>query len=331
MEDRAKEAAVGEGRAPRLTDQDHGGPAPVGSVTRLIEAVWAAVDVAATARFLREGFDLEDVDRGCELDGGQVLLGASGSDGGRIRVVPAVLLSGSSRSEPPAVWDPGPRLLGIYSRDLEATVSRLAGLGAHTRPVVGYAYGAAQMREAVARGPDGVWWTIPQVPVPPMSPQPSPALGDPGRRHSELHSAVVVADDHEAAVRFFVEGGGMEVVFDGEMAGEPFERLVGLPPGGSLRIAFLVGPDRAPARIEVMSFPTLPGVPARRRSPEPLGIQRLVLGASDVAATRTSLVAAGGTLDATDPEVVVGPAGVRIVLVEDRRPNAPLSTVSKLR
>ncbi len=282
----------------------------VGGVTRLMEAVWAAADVGATVRFLRDGFDFEQVDR----VGEQVLLGAPGSDGGRIRVVPADLSTGVAPGEQPAVWDAGPRLLGIYSRDLDATVSRLADLGAHTLPVVDYAYGAARMREAVAQGPDGVWWTIPQVPAPPMSPQPSPALADADRRHSELHSAVIVADDHASAVRFFVEGGGMQVVFDGEMAGQAFEQLVGLPPGGTLRIAFLVGPDKAPGRIEVMSFPDHPGT---LRVDEPLGIQSLVLGARDVSATRTRLLAAGGASDGTDPEVVIGPSGVRIVLVED--------------
>ena len=299
-----------EGRAPEQADRDHPAETRVAGVTRLIEAVWAAEDVDATVRFLRKGFDLEAVDR----VGAQVLLGAADSDAGRIRVVSADVSKGTLPDEPPAVWDAGPRLLGIYSRDLDATVCGLADLGAHTLPVVGYAYGAAQMREAVAQGPDGVWWTIPEVPAPPMSPQPSPALGDPDRRHSELHSAVIVTHDHAAAVRFFTEGGGMQVVFDGEMAGDPFERLVGLPPGGTLRLAFLVGPEKAPGRIEVMSFT---GVPRTVQAQKPVGIQRLVLGARDVAATRAGLLAAGGMRDATDPAVIIGPSGVPIVLVED--------------
>ena len=287
-----------------------------GGVTRLLEVVWAAEDVSATVRFLRHGFDFEIVDSA----GAEVLLGAPASDAGRIRVVPAERTEGPVPQRAPAVWDAGPRLLGIYSRDLEATMSGLADLGAHTLPVVGYAYGAAQMHEAVAQGPDGVWWTIPQVPAPPMTPQPSPALADPDRRHSELHSAVIVADDHESAVRFFVEGGGMQVVFDGVMEGEPFEQLVGLPRGGTLRLAFLVGPDKAPGRIEIMSFPghSRDSEAVRSGLRERVGVQSLVLGVRDLSGTWARLQAAGGTPDESDPQMLIGPAGVRLVLVEDK-------------
>ncbi|MEO6020366.1 MAG: VOC family protein [Knoellia sp.] len=306
---------MSEGTAPTSIDEEPSVEPHAGGVTRLLEVVWAAEDVSATMHFLCNGFDFEVI----ENDGDQVLLGAPGSDAGRIRVVPAEPPGSPLPQRTSAVWDPGPRLLGIYSRDLEATMSGLADLGAHTLPVVGYPYGAAQMHEAVARGLDGVWWTIPQVPEPPMTPQPSPALADPARRHSELHSAVIVADDHEAAVRFFVEGGGMHVVFDGVMEGEPFERLVGLPEGGTLRLAFLVGPDKAPGRLEIMSFPGHPGnsEAVRGRARQRVGIQRLVLGVRDLEATRARLVSAGATHDETDSRGLVGPSGVRLVLVED--------------
>lgn len=63
--------------------------------------------------------------------------------------------------------------------------------------VVSYPYGAAEMREVVHQGADGLWWTIPQTPTSPLVPQPSPRwrVTRAARTHSELHS-VVLASRH---------------------------------------------------------------------------------------------------------------------------------------
>jgi catechol 2,3-dioxygenase-like lactoylglutathione lyase family enzyme len=282
------------------------GGAPAAGLTRILEAVVHSPDVEASVAFNHRAFDLEVVDRGPA----GVLLGVPGSSGGRVRMVPA--------REPgseglPAVWDLGPRLLGMYSRDVGVTVDRVTAAGGRARGPVAYAYGPAEMREVLVQAPDGVWWTVPQVPQPPMTPQPSPALErNASRVHGELHTAVLVVANHDAAVRFFVDGGGMATVFNGEMSGETFERLVGIPAGAGMRLAFLVGPERAPARVEIMSFS---GVDSVDRTREPLGLRRLVIGARDVRRTRQALLAAGGT--ALPAGVVSGPGGVEIELVED--------------
>ena len=235
--------------------------------TRLLEAVVTSADADAAVAFYRDVFGFETV---ADDEAGE-LLAAAGSTGGRIRVL-TVEADRTLPAEPPAVWDLGPRLLGIYSRDLARTEAQAIEAGAHTLAPVTYGYGSAQMSEMVLRGPDGLWWTVPLVPEPPMTPQPSPALRDDAERtHSELHSAVLVVADHDAAVRFFVDG-GMSVVFDGEMTGPDFERLVGMPEGAALRLAFLVGPEKAPGRIEIMSFT---GVDAVDRSGDPVGVRRL--------------------------------------------------------
>ncbi|WP_256839396.1 VOC family protein [Ornithinimicrobium faecis] len=287
--------------------------APQTGITRLLEAHLVTQDPGASATFHRAAFGFTVVP---DSGAGQ-LLAVPGSTGGRLRLLPSQEEGPSATQDQPAdhpaLWDPGTRLLGIYSRDLTDTVARAAAAGARCRRPVTYAYGAAAMSELVLQGPDGVWWTVPAVPQTPMTPQPSPALdADSERLHSELHSAVLVVSDHDAAVRFFVEGGGMSVVFDAPMAGADFEDLVGMPEGAVLRLAFLVGPDRAPGRIEVMSFE---GVEQIDRSVESRGVTALVLGVRDLPGTMRALLAAGG--ERVSDTVLRGPGGLTVELVED--------------
>ncbi|MGA3564482.1 hypothetical protein [Melissospora conviva] len=266
------------------------------------EVVVASPDVAESARFHRAAFDLEVLG----TDDGSALLGVPGSTGGRLRLVPAA--DRPAGWTPPALWDPGARLLGIYSRDLSATVSAIADAGGRPRTPVTYPYGAASLSELVAQGADGIWWTVPQAVA--GAHRPSPAFAaDASRLHSELHTVVLVVDDHDAAVRFFVAG-GLRVAFDGTMTGPDFEELVGMPAGAALRLAFLVGPDEAPARVEIMSFT---GVTAADRGDDPVGIRRIVFVADDPAADRAVLIAAGA--QELDGGLLRGPAGVEIALV----------------
>lgn len=269
----------------------------------VVEATAVSTDVAASADFCRAAFDFEVADT---APGGAVLLGAPGSPAGRLRLVPAPRPAAPGRWRP-SVWDLGPRLLGIYSRSPAVTVARVRAAGGEAGDPVSYPYRSASMTEALARGPDGLWWTIPAA-----AGLPSPALAaDPYRTHSELHTAVLVVADHDAAVRFFVVGGGLCPLFDGTMAGEPFERLVGMPAGASLRLTFLVGPERSPARLEIMSFR---GVRPADRTDAPVGLRRLVFATAAVPATRGALVDAGAGVD---PDGTLrGPAGVAIALVD---------------
>ncbi|WP_165959263.1 hypothetical protein, partial [Actinomadura sp. KC345] len=135
--------------------------------------------------------------------------------------------------------------------------------------------------------------------------------GDPARVHGELHSAVLVAADHDAAIEFFTAAGGLEVLFSGELSGEEFERMMGLPAGAGFRMTFLVAPGHPPARLELMTV-TGPGVDPQDLSDRPLGLRRLVFACDHPDETRARLLKAGATrLDAT---TLRGPAGIEIEL-----------------
>lgn len=255
-------------------------------------------DVERALGFCRGAFGWETLARGAS----GALAGVPGAAHGRVRFVAAPADPGLPA---PLPWEPGPRLLGVYSRNLEKTREAVAAAGGGAGPIVEYAI-HKPMRELLASGPDDLFWTIPEA----VLPLPSPALeGDPGRLHGELHSAVLVVPDVDAALGLFEGAGGMKVLFDGELGGEPFERMLGLPRGARFRIAVLAAPGLGPARLELIRFSGVPGAPARERA---IGLRRLGFAVEHPAGASAALERAGAR--PVGPGLLVGPAGIEIEL-----------------
>jgi len=267
------------------------------------EVVIHVVDIEASAKFYIGAFDLQMLVN----DGDSILLGVLNSPSGKIRLREVRAREGVA----PQVWDLGPRLLGLYSRDLTSTLKRIEEAGGKPRPLVSYPFGGGEMREAIALGSDHVWWTLPEVGADGPR-QPSPALEqNPARQHGELHTVVLVVEDVDQAINFFRDAGGMTLLFDGVMQGEVFEEMIGFPSGASLRIAFLAGPDKAPARIEIMSFE---GVERSENLKENVGIRRIVMNTSDLEATLAKFIELECRI--ISENVIDGPAGIEVELRE---------------
>ena len=267
----------------------------------IVEAVVACPDLEATATFNSAAFGLEVLERG----DAQLVMGVAGSPGGRLRLVERAV-----EPAPPArLWDIGPRLLGIYSRNLDRTVAAVEAAGGRALPIASYRYGDVTMREVVVCDPDGLFWTIPEVG---SKHRPSPALdADGSRLHGELHSAVLVPSDHDSALALFTAG-GLVVAFDGEFAGEPFVSMTGMPADAALRLSFLTGSDEAPARLELMSFR---GAPGCDRSADGHGLRGLVFACKDSTATQRKLLGNGARVAADG--TLAGPDGLHIRLLDD--------------
>ena len=80
----------------------------------IVEATVASRDVAAGVAFARRVFGWEIVGN----DAGGVVLGVPEVPVGRVRFVQAAADPGYPA---PALWERGPRLLGVYSTDLDRT------------------------------------------------------------------------------------------------------------------------------------------------------------------------------------------------------------------
>lgn len=275
----------------------------------LIEATIRSSDVERSERFYTEAFQWSALER----DARGVRMGVPGTQSGFVRLERAQeQLSQPARNETEETrpFTLGARLLGVYSQDLARTRTHLEAAGSTMGPVTSYPYGDF-MNEAVASGPDEVFFTLPHV-----SPRrPSVAFDqDAHRLHSELHSAVINVTDLDEALRFFADAGGLKVLFSGPMGGPAFERMIGMPPGASLRIAFLAAADEKPARLELMQFIDL-GEATRPFRPSSTGISRLAFECTDVAATRSRLIQAGGREDREG--TILGPMDVEIDLKRD--------------
>ena len=229
------------------------------SLQYIREVVVASADVAASAAFHQEAFDLEVLAGSPES--GDVLLGVAGCAGGQLRLVPAT----SSVDEAPAVWDLGARLLGIYSHDLDAHGGRdgprrrraphagdlpvrhrlavRAGRTRRRRRLVDRAAG----RPRCATGP-----------VRPMRPRRSVSTPSCTPRSWSSTTTTPRSPSSRPPVS--------RRPSTARCRAPPFDELVGMPADAALRLAFMVGSDQASARLEIMSFT---GVPAADRSRRP--------------------------------------------------------------
>ena len=272
----------------------------------VIEVRVGVQDISQAINFYQNVFGFEVLES--HLD--HALVGVAHSPLGRIRLLQR---PGLERKQP-KLWTVGPRLLGMYSRDLAATLQRFEAAGGDVRPKVSYPYGPGLMTEAVASDINGVWWTMPQIGADGVR-QPSPALEiDSVRENGELHTVVTVVNNVDEGIRFYRDAGGMTLLFDGEMSGEVFEEMTGMPKGASLRLAFLVGPDKAPARIELMSFSGIGEVDEPTTPPG--GIESIQMRVDNVDKSAKSFVEHGFTVGREGPGAfVIGPAGLLIELI----------------
>ncbi|TDC37562.1 hypothetical protein E1281_39445, partial [Actinomadura sp. KC345] len=124
------------------------------SLGAVIEAVVATRDLDASIDFHTRAFDLEVLRR----DAGGALLGGPGGTTGLLRLVAT---PGAPDLPDPEIWDFGPRLLGMYTRDVERTAAAIEAAGGRSLERVTYAYGEGTLTEFVGFGTDGIWWTIP--------------------------------------------------------------------------------------------------------------------------------------------------------------------------
>jgi hypothetical protein len=174
-----------------------------------VEVVVGATDLDATTRFLAT-FDLEVVAEGTvavtDADSGDGQagstswrrLGVPGADRGTIRLV-ATDLPGGPR---PAIAA-GPLAVDLYTRDMDASLARLAGAGIDHGRLGTLDLGPLVMRQCEVIAPDG--WRI--VLVEANHRRPTTLDDDPDRLHSEVHSVLWTVPSIEEATPALVDLG----------------------------------------------------------------------------------------------------------------------------
>ncbi|TAK50970.1 MAG: hypothetical protein EPO25_17975 [Gammaproteobacteria bacterium] len=267
----------------------------------VFEVTVASRDIERQLRFCREAFQLQPVTR----DASSVLLGAPGSDRGRLRLVPAAADPGLPS---PEVWITGPRLLAVYSKDVPRTQERVTAAGGAPRPYHRFEVeGVGAYTEGLVRGVDDVVWVYPC----PARRMPSPAFdSDPERLHGELHYVGITLEEIAPAVEFFAGAGGMAVIMDQEVEADWASDLIGVPLGTRMHVVCLAGEDTAPIRLMLVSYSGALQV-VKESTVRTVGIRRISF-AADPAEMHDRLVRAGAT--PLGDGLLRGPAGVEIEL-----------------
>lgn len=253
--------------------------------------VLGATDARATVGFLaRLGFHLagrEVLPRsaaetlyGLESETEQTVLVAPGSSRGFVRVVE------TPHPAPPAEpFERGPHALDLYTSEIRSSLKTAAAAGARTGPIAAYEIGQLSILEAKAVGPDGLAVVFIQI----GRRRPSLLDREPGRLHSEVHSAVFAVRSVSEALPFWRERAGLGVLLDETVREAAVARFMELPRANApIRIAVLADAEQQPLRLELLEFPEDPG-PARPSWP-------LRAGLHAVAFTVPSLTAALGRL-----------------------------------
>ena len=178
------------------------------------------------------------------------LLDKPGSKGGRLRLVELPGMGQSSRQR--RFMDAGLFAFDFYVRDLWGLWEELRadGFEFKSEPLTYAMPGASsEILECLMAGPQGIWHSFIQY-----LPGRHRCLlaSQPDQRVSEVVAVVQIVDDVERTLDVAVGGLGGQVYYDDVFGGPAIDRIVGLPPGSSFRVALVRGPGSRNARIELM-------------------------------------------------------------------------------
>jgi len=255
----------------------------------VVEVTLACAEVGVTEHLLCTTFDWTAVG-----DEYERVVAVEGQSAPRVRLVPGE--SGSLPEAAPEPWEPGLRMLSVYSRDPVETAARVATAGGHPGPVYTWeAFPGVLYSDCVARGTDGVFLVFPRS----ARPLPSPAFSlDPSRLHGELHNVTLTVPHFYEAIRFFRDVGGLEVILEKVVAPGPtdqpeLKQMVGLSPEDTYYVALLGDANRQPARLEINAYKGVPDVAPIARK---YGLKRITFAVSSPPDTAAALVTGGASL-----------------------------------
>ena len=259
---------------------------------------------------------------GAGVDTEVTVLTAAGAPHGRI-----VLLSvaDAAPAEYPHSADFGLAAIDMYTRDIEESHRVLTAAGhAWVTPPATWEVPLGEKLVTVTEGfclaPDGTDVVF----VEPAAPRGTQAWdNDPDRHYTELTSVVCHVPDFEAEVAFWgPDGLGLAVWYDVSFSSEGLEKMAELPPGSTMRLAFLAGAQTA--RIEVTQIVDRTIGTDRRdrqRTARSLGHSGWLVQTADLDAALARVTELGGTVltgPAAGPAVLFGGSRVAVIDTPNR-------------
>jgi len=273
-------------------------PSPVSASSVLVDhAVVGVSDMAASTAFF-EAFGFEVVAQnhleaavaqalyGLDAETDEVVLGVSGADTGRLRLVTTPLPL-PERGH----FHRGGHALDIYTTDMAASTAIARDLGVVVGPTADYVFGPVSLQQAQAMAPD----EVPFVFVGIDRRLPSVLDEQPDRLHSELHSVVGCVDGIDAETVFWKDIVGLELRSQFPIDVPAVSEFMMLPRHVPIRMSVMSGSTANPPRFELLEFSDAEGLSISGR---PLLPGCLVVGlrVADVDAAVASMAAAGATV-----------------------------------
>ncbi|GIW08748.1 MAG: hypothetical protein KatS3mg060_3553 [Dehalococcoidia bacterium] len=239
----------------------------------------------------------QGVDEGPLGDGSSMatILAPRGADTGRIRLLSYADASTTGR---PDIHDIGFFDFDIYSRNCQTTYEQLTrkGYQFRARPETwSIESPPLTLTEGMLLAPDDVNLVF----IGTAQPRGAAAYAaDPDRMYSEASSSVAVVPDLDAAVRFWRDGLGYQLLLDFQLQHPALEPLLGLPPSEGFRMALLAKGGET-ARIELIALPPERQT-GRNRTMNRVGTLGLIawgFRSTDLDADLAAIEAAGGRID----------------------------------
>jgi catechol 2,3-dioxygenase-like lactoylglutathione lyase family enzyme len=186
-----------------------------------------------------------------EGSSGATVLAPRGAETGRIRLIHYPEGRQTGR---PDIHDVGYFDFDIYSKNCDTTYEQLArqGYQFRARPETwSVETPPLTLTEGMLHAPDDVNLVF----VGMAQPRGAAAYAvDPERLYSEASSSVAVVPDLDAAIRFWRDGLGYQLLLDFQLQHPALEPLLGLPPTEGFRMALLAKGGET-ARIELIALP----------------------------------------------------------------------------
>lgn len=236
-----------------------------------------------------------------EGSAGATVLAPAGAETGRIRLVHYPEASDVGR---PDVHDLGFFDFDIYSRDCDRTYTTLVANGYQfrARPETwSLESPPITLTEGLLLAPDNVNLVF----VGTAQPRGAAAYAaDPSRLYSEASSSVAVVPDLDAAIGFWRDGLGYQLLLDFQLQHSALEPLLGVPPTEGFRMALLANRGET-ARIELIAFPAEQqrGRNRTRNRAGTVGLIAWGFRSTDLDADLTAIVRAGGRVENAPREV----------------------------
>jgi catechol 2,3-dioxygenase-like lactoylglutathione lyase family enzyme len=202
----------------------------------------------------------------------------------RVRLVEFSPASTQTIRRTGADWDYGIYDIAFFVEGLEALYREITAVGgSFINPPISYNPFGQPVKETIFNAAGAVHLAHLEM---------GPERNDGGWRYKHIADSAQFVTDKEAALRFYHDLLGLEVLAAVDLPRGSLDRLVGLPPGSSASLTFMGKTGAFNAMVAIIQFSARGKTPGSRARPPTLGIYMLSFEVNDLKKTIADATAA---------------------------------------